>query len=121
MVETLALAAGLDGALACILGAFFFFSAFTEHDMMRKGERRRLAALIGLMLIALGVSSLLVFWTGGLGPYLKRGGSPIVGQVALGARAVAAVLLLILIVDSLLIWRRARISAEKRQRGRGDD
>ena len=108
MIEVLAITAGLDGALACILGAFYIFSAFTEYDMMHKGQRKRLAVFIGLMLIGLGISSLLVFYTGGLGPYLERGGALILGRVVLGARITAAVFLLIIIVDSLIIWGRAR-------------
>jgi hypothetical protein len=42
-LRLLAITAGLDGALACILGAFYIFSAFTEYDMMHKDQRRRLA------------------------------------------------------------------------------
>ena len=113
MVEQLALFAGLDGALAFILGVFFILSTLTKQDSSPQSATRRLAAFLGVTLIAFGVSNVIVYYTGGLGPYLERGGSKAVGIAALVARGIAGVGLFVLIIDSLLIWRRARQKIER--------
>lgn len=105
MVELLAILAGLDGLLGCILGVFFVLSALTSHEAAPRRETRRIATYLGLLLILIGVGNVLIYYTGGLGLYLERGGAASVGVAAAIARALAAGLLLLLIVNSLRIWR----------------
>lgn len=104
MVEALANAAGLAGLLMFILGTFFLYASFG-----RQAERPRISASLGLMMMSAGVNFTLIYYTGGVSAYLQNGGSRAVGQVALWTRGFAAFFALILIIDSLRIWRRMRL------------
>lgn len=109
MVRLLADLAGLSGALFIILGAFFLYAGLT-----RDSEQPRLAALIGLLFLATGVSSILTWYTGGVALYLLRGGSPVVGWTVVYARVASSILALFSIIDSLLIWWESTQHAERK-------
>lgn len=108
MTEALASTAGLAGLLAFILGAFFLFTSFTPQS-----KRRRILAILGLMMMSIGVNFYLVYYTGGVRPYLENGGARAVARVVVGARGFTAFLALVLIIDSLRVWRRTRLKDER--------
>ncbi len=108
VADLLVVFAGLDGALLIILGVFYAYAALKGDS-----ERPRIALFLGLMMGALGVAGVLVFYTGGLGLYLASGGRPVVGLIALVARVVAGILLLAIIINSLASWGREREAAKR--------
>lgn len=108
VADLLVVFAGLDGVLLFILGVFYAYAALRGDS-----EHSRIALFLALMMGALGAVDLLVFYTGGLGLYLASGGRPVIALVALVARVVGGVLLLIIIVNSLVSWGREREEAKR--------
>ncbi len=99
MVRLLADLAGLSGALVFILGLFWIYAGVSGRS-----EHSRLSVLVGLLLIAMGLSSILTWYTGGVAFYLLRGGSQVVGWTVVYARLASSALALSAIIDSLRIW-----------------
>lgn len=106
MADALTVVAGLLGGLAVVMGAFLIFTSIEDGKTTPRITRRRLGALLGLLLVMMGVSFLASFYTGGLTTHIRTGGNRWVVNLALWARWGGSGLALGLIVYSLVVWRR---------------
>lgn len=116
LVDLLSTFVWLNGVIIVIAGVFYLYGSSVGEVEITLSERRRIAFLLGLSMLGVGISDISTGWARGLIRYLVTGGEPLIGWVVLTVRVSTTVVMVIALFDVVLTWRRGTARVEERQR-----